>query len=375
MVFKHPKSDNWYYKFHWRGELVRRSTRQTNKRLAEQLEAAHKTALAKGEVGIKEREPAPTLAVFAPRFVEAIETQCADKPATVSFYKEKLGNLLDYAPFAKAKLDSIDEAMIDEYKNRRSRQTSRRKIPLAPASVNRELATLRRLLRMAQEWKVIDRVPRIRLLGGEHRREFVLGHDLEPAYLGACAQPLRDIALLMIDSGLRMGEALSLCWQDVKIEPAGAAKFGYLTVRAGKSKNSKGRNMPLSQRVQEMLKTREPEASGLVFHREDGTPLLPTSVNHQHSAVRKDMKLPADFTPHSLRHTFGTRLGESGAEAFTIMKLMGHSSVTISQLYVHPTPDTIERAFERLQAVNEKARSGAVLLSGLPADSTEEEAA
>src|SRR5665213_3257849 len=58
MVFKHPKSDNWYYKFHWRGELVRRSTRQTNKRLAEQLEAAHKTALAKGEVGIKEREPA-----------------------------------------------------------------------------------------------------------------------------------------------------------------------------------------------------------------------------------------------------------------------------------------------------------------------------
>jgi integrase len=228
---------------------------------------------------------------------------------------------------------------------------------------------------MAQEWKVIDRVPRIRLLGGEHRREFVLGHELEPAYLGACAQPLRDIALLMIDAGLRMGEALSLCWQDVTIKPAGAAKYGYLTVRAGKSKNSKGRNMPLSQRVQEMLKTREPEAAGLVFHREDGTSLLPTSVNHQHSAVRKDMKLPADFTPHSLRHTFGTRLGESGAEAFTIMKLMGHSSVTISQLYVHPTPDTIERAFERLQAVNEKARSGAVLLSGLPADGTEEEAA
>jgi integrase/recombinase XerD len=179
----------------------------------------------------------------------------------------------------------------------------------------------------------------------------------------------------MIDSGLRMGEALSLCWQDVKIEPAGAAKFGYLTVRAGKSKNSKGRNMPLSQRVQEMLKTRDPEAAGLVFHREDGTPLLPTSVNHQHSAVRKDMKLPADFTPHRLRHTFGTRLGESGAEAFTIMKLMGHSSVTISQLYVHPSPDTIERAFEKLQAINEKGRSGVVLEKGLPANSIEEDAA
>jgi hypothetical protein len=57
------------------------------------------------------------------------------------------------------------------------------------------------------------------------------------------------------------------------------------------------------------------------------------------------------------------------------MKLMGHSSVTISQLYVHPSPDTIERAFEKLQAVNEKGRSGAVLLQGLPANSIEEDAA
>ena len=375
MVFKHPKSDNWYYKFHWRGALVRRSTRQSNKRVAEQLEAAHRTALAKGEVGIKEREPAPILAVFAPRFTEAIETQCADKPATVGFYKEKLANLLDYKPFARAKLDQIDEALIDEFKNRRSKQVSRRNIPLSPASVNRELATLRRLLRLAQEWKVIDRVPRIRLLGGERCREFVLSQEQEPVYLAACPQPLRDLAVLMIDSGLRMGETLSLDWPDVHMEPAGRAKFGHLTVRAGKSKNSKARNIPLSERVREMFKSREPEKAGLVFHREDGTPLLPTSVNHQHSKVRIDLKLPEDFTPHSLRHTFGTRLGESGAEAFTIMKLMGHSSVTISQRYVHPTPETVERAFERLQILNEKARSEVVLVSVLPKGSAADEAA
>ena len=38
--------------------------------------------------------------------------------------------------------------------------------------------------------------------------------------------------------------------------------------------------------------------------------------------------------PHSFRHTYGTRLGEGGADAFTIMKLMGHSTVLVSQLYV-----------------------------------------
>jgi hypothetical protein len=47
-----------------------------------------------------------------------------------------------------------------------------------------------------------------------------------------------------------------------------------------------------------------------------------------------------------------TRLGESGAEAFTIQKVAGHSSVLISQRYVHPTPKFIESAFTRLEAYN-----------------------
>jgi integrase len=51
--------------------------------------------------------------------------------------------------------------------------------------------------------------------------------------------------------------------------------------------------------------------------------------------------------PHALRHTCGTRLGESGADAFTIMKLMGHSTVTVSQQYLHPTPEFVERALDR----------------------------
>jgi hypothetical protein len=51
-----------------------------------------------------------------------------------------------------------------------------------------------------------------------------------------------------------------------------------------------------------------------------------------------------------------TRLGESGADTFTIMKIAGHSSVTVSQRYVHPSPESLERAFERLDAMNSSAR-------------------
>jgi hypothetical protein len=47
-----------------------------------------------------------------------------------------------------------------------------------------------------------------------------------------------------------------------------------------------------------------------------------------------------------------TRLEEAGGDAFTIMKIAGHSSITISQRYVHPSPESLERAFERLEAFN-----------------------
>jgi hypothetical protein len=63
-VYKPRKSKYWWYKFVWNGEPIRESTKQTNKRVAEQIEAARKTQLAKGEVGIKHRKLAPTLTGF-----------------------------------------------------------------------------------------------------------------------------------------------------------------------------------------------------------------------------------------------------------------------------------------------------------------------
>jgi integrase len=93
-----------------------------------------------------------------------------------------------------------------------------------------------------------------------------------------------------------------------------------------------------------------------VFTDESGTkPLSIWTLEDQHKRMRQALKLPADAVIHSFRHTFGTRLGETGADAFTIMKVMGHSTVAVSQKYVHPTPEAMERAFERLNAANEKA--------------------
>ena len=89
-----------------------------------------------------------------------------------------------------------------------------------------------------------------------------------------------------------------------------------------------------------------------VFHREGGAPLPDSQLDHQHARVRKLLKCSSDFVLHSLRRTFGTRLGESGADAVTIMRLMGHSTVTVSQRFVHPSTEAIELAHERFKALN-----------------------
>jgi integrase len=350
----YKRGNVYWYEFRFKGERILESTHTSNKDAARQIESAHRVRLAKGEAGINERPPAPTLAEFGPRFERAIVTLCADKPATVGFYQEKLRRLMTDKKLSGARLDAIDEAVIDGYKQRRTRQVSRYGRPLSPASVNRELATLRRLMRLAQEWKVIDRVPRIRLLRGERIRDFVLSHQLEPKYLEAAPQPLKDVAVLILESGVRPGEAAGLQWPDVYLQPAMRAKFGYIAIRGGKSQNAK-RNLSLTARAAEMLKARKAatKATPWVFPGDKpDAPILGTSLDHQHDDVRTALKLPADFVIHSLRHTMLTRLGEAGADAFTIMRIAGHSSVTTSQRYVHPTPEGMERAFERLENLN-----------------------
>jgi integrase len=230
-------------------------------------------------------------------------------------------------------------------------------IEVSPASVNRSLATLRRLLRLVYDWRVIDRVPKIALLPGERIREYTLSYDEEEAYLKAAPQPLPDVATLILDTGFRVGEALSLQWSDVHFEPLKGSRLGFIHIRDGKSRNAR-RNISLTARVRGMLENRFNGVEGWVFAKPDEVPMLVSSLDHIHSEIREALHLNPEFVIHSLRHSMLTRLGESGADAFTIMKIAGHSSVSMSQRYVHPTPEAMEKAMERLDTMNQKALSG-----------------
>jgi integrase len=341
-IFKRGKI--YWYEFVFKGERIRESTHQYNKEAAREMMSGHRTRLAKGEVGLLPQKVAPTFKEFAPRFIRQIELDCKEKPATVKFWKEKLNNLLAHAKFADLPLDRIDKAEIDDYKQKRSRTISRLGTPFSPGSINRELATLRRLLRLAADWKEIGGVPKIVLLAGERSREFVLSREQESTYLDALPAAMRSLAVLLLDCGLRLNEALTLRWASVNLQH----QPGYLTILKAHSKNSKQRSVPLTRRVRQMLLERK-QGNGLVFHNEEGSPLYATWLDQQHAAVRAKLKWSDDFVLHSLRHSYGTRLGESGADAFTIMRLMGHSTVLVSQKYVHPSDEVVERAVERME--------------------------
>ena len=98
-VFKRGRV--YWYEFSWRGERIRESTRQRNQNVARQMEAAHRTSLAKGEVGIREKKRPPTVAEFSERFLKTIETQTKGKrPFTLRFYRGSLQHPLKFTKLA-----------------------------------------------------------------------------------------------------------------------------------------------------------------------------------------------------------------------------------------------------------------------------------
>ena len=151
-VYKQRDSKNWWYKFTWNGEPIRESTKQTNKRVAEQMEAAHKASLAKGEVGIRERKPVPTLKEFAERdFLPFVNSTCVGKVKTQRYYQSGVKSLLCFEKMSSTALDVITTETIAAYVG------IRKKAGLQISSINRELQVLRRMFRLAAEWGKVEK--------------------------------------------------------------------------------------------------------------------------------------------------------------------------------------------------------------------------
>ena len=169
MIYKQKTSKYWWFKFAWNGDTLRESTKQTNKRVAEQMEAARRTALAKGEVGIRDRKPAPTLADFADKdFLPFVRTTSAGKPNTVRFYENSVKNLKAETKLSGLRMDAITSENISAFVAKR--QAGNVEVSTSTGTWPR-CAECSTCARVGQGGKGASRV---KLLAGENRRERVL---------------------------------------------------------------------------------------------------------------------------------------------------------------------------------------------------------
>ena len=343
-IFK--RGSVYWYHFLFNGDHIQKSTKQGNPRTARQMEAAYRTALAKGEVGITERKPIPTLAAFIEnRFVPwAQATFEKSSPKTwTCWYRTQLGNIAAYLPLVSRKLDTITSEHVSDYGAHLQARG------LKPSSVNSSLRVLRRVLRLAVEWGDLVATPKIKLLRGEQPRERVVTPIEESLYLGAASEFMADVATILVDTGMRPEENARLQWEYVSWSNG---QCGTLRVTHGKTSAAR-RMLPLSPRVRAMLERRwraaGRPAEGWVWPSQTASGHIQssTTIKQHRNALKQSGIRP--FVLYSLRHTFLTRLGEAGCDAWTLARIAGHSSIAMSARYVHPSQDVVMTVFSRMQ--------------------------
>jgi integrase len=346
----------YWYKFMWLGKLVRESTKQGNDKVARQMESAHRTSLAKGEVGIRDKKVMPRLSEFIKGRFEPWARGTFEKSSPKTwrdYYKVGIKAIRDYKPLADAALDQITSetaAVFAAHRHAQGRQVS---------TVNSSLQILRRMLRLAVEWGVSDSaVPKICMMPGERHREHVVTVEEEARYLSAAPELMANVAAVLVDSGLRPEECFRLRWEAITWSNG---RHGTFLVTHGKTAAAR-RVLPMTPRVRMILETRWEGArkpvEGWVWPAPTRSGHLESSsLKKQHARCfhtlaeetkKSNGKPVRPFVLYSLRHTFLTRLGESGCDAWTLARIAGHSSVAMSTRYVHPSEDAVFTAVERL---------------------------
>lgn len=155
----------------------------------------------------------------------------------------------------------------------------------------------------------------------------------------------KNISLVGIYTGMRLGEILNLQWSDVD--------FGGKVVHVRNSvafttKNRKNRTIPISDQLNEVLgKMKEHASSELVFH-DKGKHLIDEKVSKLFKKIIRKARLNDKLHFHSLRHTFASWLVQDGVSLYEVQKLLGHSSSAVTQVYSHLQPEQLHSTVNKI---------------------------
>ena len=348
----YKRGKTYWFELEFEGKRYRESTKVKNRTKAEGIAAKFRTALAERRVGIVERKPAPTFEVAMKGFLEFSKQQHWDHPNTYRRYETSSRPLLRFLKFKGKRMDQITAAVVDDYKSWRGRHDSNRtKKPITPRTINCELACLKAVFfHLRKDHKHLENpVCEVELLDKHNEQDRILTFQEQRSYLAVASDALKDIATVMLETGMRPEEVCRIRKVNVQLESS-----PHVYIPFGKTKAAR-RRVPLNSAAIAILKPRMESAKGeyLFPHRKDSNrPRL--KVNDAHTTALKKSKLPY-FRLYDCRHTWATRAVQNGMDLATLAAILGHSKLNMVMRYAHPQEQHKAEAMQRLEKANAAA--------------------
>jgi integrase len=318
----------WHYEFMIDGQKYRGTTKETVKSRANTFESLLIAEIRTTGSSVNLRR-APVLRDFATRFLQFVDAQTVSGQLDLDTKRYYHGGwkLLEGTRLAGMRIDQIgtsDAAVLT--------------FPHSASNANRAFRTLRRMLNMAVEWKLLRAAPKIKELE-ELGRTALVESSTEALLLKHASQPLADVLVIMMDCGMRPEEAMRMRKEHVFWDRS------VVLVPYGKSFKSK-RYVPLSDRIRKLLRLRESGDSPWVFPSKRAKCGHLTTLAKQWTATVEavnlaaaEQKLPPispNLKLYCARHTFATDMLAEGMNLAEVKELMGHEDVKTTMKYLHP---------------------------------------
>lgn len=217
---------------------------------------------------------------------------------------------------------------------------------LANASINRKLASLGKLIAVAEDDGLITSRPKIGRLKERNQRVKCFTNQELDEMVGYMREnnhgDVADFCLFLLDTGMRVSEARSLDWQSITDTHA----------TVNDTKNGDSRSVPLTKRALELLKTRDTAKA-------PWAKISQSRLTYVWNAARKFNGYDGDpdFVPHSLRHTCASRLAMSGADIQAIQRWLGHRTLAMTMRYSHLTKQHLVAAKDGLECWNDQMQA------------------
>jgi len=351
-VFRHGKS--WWCDFCFSRIRYRERTSATTRDAALQVEAVRRAELA-AVAGERPAQRSPRFLDFAYReFRQWCAIEHRDCPSTYARYMRSIKALSTF--FGTRSLVSINAGMVEQYKIYRSQQPRKHARDgrlVSPAAVNRDLAVLRILFNYALRLGRVAQNPvtQVKFFREWSNHTRVLSAEEEQRYLAVASPCLRDVAVVILETGMRPGEIFRLRTDDVDLN------LRSVPIRTGKTANAT-RHIPLTERAFQTLARRvKKTTTGWLFPCpfDESKPVKDVRKAHD-AAVRRSRIFPP-FRLYDLRHTALTRMAMAGMDLPTLKELAGHSQIQMTMRYVHPTPEHKRLAIAKFEEARLKTEA------------------